>query len=180
MQERDIIKMLRQQHPSGADALISHYGPLMQYIIKPIISDAQDREECLSEAAMRILDKVHLYDEDRGSWTAWITSVTRSVALNKLRSAKVSYEEIQVTEDTPSPEPTPEEQLLQKERQQELRNAIAQLSQKDRLIFYRKYYYLQTTAQIASEIGTTERSVEGRLYRIKKRLRKLLGGDGNG
>jgi RNA polymerase sigma-70 factor (ECF subfamily) len=47
------------------------------------------------------------------------------------------------------------------------------------VIFFRKYYYLQTTAQIASETGMTERAIEGRLYRIKKRLRKLLGGDGN-
>ena len=101
------------------------------------------------------------------------------MARNKLRSSKAAYAEIEVTADTPSPEPTPEEQLLQKERRNELRNAIAQLSQKDRLIFYRKYYYLQTTAQIASEIGMSERAVEGRLYRIKKRLRKLLGGDGN-
>ena len=179
MQESDIIEMLRKQHPSGTEELISHYGPLMKYIIKPIVSNVQDREECLSEAVMRILDKVYLYDEERGSWTAWITSVTRSVALNKLRTSKTTYDEIAVTADTPSPDPTPEEQLLQKERRNELRNAIAQLSQKDRLIFYRKYYYLQTTAQIASEIGMSERAVEGRLYRIKKRLRKLLGGDGN-
>ena len=109
------------------------------------------------------------------NWKPWITSVTRSVALNKLRTTKAPYEEVEVTADTPSQEPTPEEQLLQRERQNELRNAVAQLSQKDRLIFYRKYYYLQTTAQIASEIGMTERAIEGRLYRIKKRLRKLLG-----
>ena len=31
--------------------------------------------------------------------------------------------------------------------------------------------------QIAAELGTTERAVEGRLYRIKKALRKALGGD---
>ena len=179
MQERDIIEMLRNQHPSGAEELIGHYGPLMQYIIKPIISNEQDREECLSEAVMRILDKVHLYDENRGSWTAWITSVTRSVALNKLRSSKPPYEDEEVTAETPSLGPTPEEHILERERQKELRDAISQLSQKDRIICYRKYYYLQTTAQIASETGMTEKAVEGRLYRIKKRLRKLLGGDGN-
>ena len=72
MQESDIIEMLRKRHPSGPEELISHYGPLMKYIIKPIVSNVQDREECLSEAVMRILDKVHLYDEERGSWTACI------------------------------------------------------------------------------------------------------------
>ena len=33
-------------------------------------------------------------------------------------------------------------------------------------------------AQIASELGMTERAVEGKLYRLKKKLRKMLGGDG--
>lgn len=179
MQESDIIEMLRKQSPDGAAELISHYGPLMEYVIKPILTNEQDREECLSEAVIRILEKVYLYDEQRGSWTAWITAVTRSVALNKRRVSAPAYEEVELTAETPSPEPTPEERILRQERQKELKHAVDQLSQKDRMIFYRKYYYLQTTAQIASEIGMTERAVEGRLYRIKKRLRKLLGGDGN-
>ena len=179
MQESDIIEKLKQQSPDGAEKLVTHYGPLMKYVIRPILDNEQDREECLSEAVMRILDKIHLYDEERGSWTAWITSVTRSVALNKRRSSQTPYEAVELTAEIPSLEPTPEEQILRRERQKELKEAMDQLPQKDRMIFYRKYYYLQSIAQIASEIGMTERAVEGRLYRIKKRLRKLLGGDGN-
>ena len=41
-------------------------------------------------------------------------------------------------------------------------------------------YYLQSTAQIASELGMTERAVEGKLYRLKKKLRKMLGGEVHG
>ena len=50
----------------------------------------------------------------------------------------------------------------------------------EQALFYRKYYYLQPTSQIASELGTTERAVEGRLYRLKKRLRGMLGGELDG
>lgn len=179
MQETDIIELLLRRDSQGAEVLLSHYGPLMKYVIGPIVSNDQDQEECLSEAVLRVMDKIQLYDPERGSWTAWVTAVTRSVALNKARSVRSRIETEEISLETPSPDPTPEEQVLQRERQNELRNAISQLPQKDRLIFYRKYYYLQTTAQIASEIGMTERAIEGRLYRIKKRLRKLLGGDGN-
>ena len=35
----------------------------------------------------------------------------------------------------------------------------------------------QSTAQIALELGLTERAVEGRLYRLKRQLRKLPEGD---
>ena len=35
---------------------------------------------------------------------------------------------------------------------------------------------MQSTAQIAREMGITERAVEGKLYRIKKKIRKQMGG----
>ena len=45
------------------------------------------------------------------------------------------------------------------------------------MLFYRKYYYQQSTAQIACETGMTQRAVEGKLYRLKKNLRETLGGE---
>jgi len=179
MQEQEVISLLTRQDPRGAEELLSHYGPLMQYVINPILSNEQDREECLSEAVLRILDKIFQYDSERGSWTAWLTAVTRSVALNKIRMGKDRFAAEPLTDQMPASTPTPEEKILQQERLTELRNAISQLSQKDKLLFYRKYYYLQTVSQIAAETGLTERAVEGRLYRIKKHLRKLLGGEEN-
>lgn len=111
MHEQDMIALLQQHDERGMDALLLHCGPLMRYIIAPIVPNALDREECLSEAS--------------------------------------------------------------------LHDALARLGQNDRALFYRKYYYLQSTAQIAAELGMTERAVEGRLYRLKKRLRTMLGGDGD-
>jgi len=67
--------------------------------------------------------------------------------------------------------------IIKKERQSAVNYALRQLSPKDRMLFYRKYYYLQSIAQIASELGMTERAVEGKLYRLKKQLRKMLGGE---
>ena len=70
-----------------------------------------------------------------------------------------------------------EEELLRRERQQRLQAAIAGLLPEERSLFYRKYYYCQSTAQMAAELCLTERAVEGRLYRLRQKLRRLLGGD---
>lgn len=148
MHEQDMIALLQQHDERGMDALLLHCGPLMRYIIAPIVPNALDREECLSEASLRVWNKIAQFDAARGSWSAWLTAVTRNTALNFQRSAA-------------------------------LHNALARLGQNDRALFYRKYYYLQSTAQIAAELGMTERAVEGRLYRLKKRLRTMLGGDGD-
>jgi RNA polymerase sigma factor (sigma-70 family) len=176
VQENTVERLLLEKNEQGMDALLLHYGPLMRYIISPILQNPQDREDCLSEVSMRVWEKIGQFDGEKGSFRAWLTAITRNTALNHARRASGSSAE-ELSESTPSPDPTPEETLLKKERQEALKTALSRLSYKDRLLFYRKYYYRQSTAQIAAELGMTERAVEGKLYRVKKQLRKSLGGE---
>lgn len=176
MQENTVERLLLEKNEQGMDALLLHYGPLMRYIIAPILQNPQDREDCLSEVSMRVWEKIGQFYGEKGSFHAWLTAITRNTALNHARRASGSSAE-ELSESTPSPDPTPEETLLKKERQEALKTALSRLSYKDRLLFYRKYYYRQSTAQIAAELGMTERAVEGKLYRVKKQLRKSLGGE---
>ena len=177
MQEIEIIQLIKNKDENGAKELLLHYGALMRYIIAPILPNAQDQEECLSEITMRIWEKMETYDESRGNWTSWLTALTRNTALNHARKNKKIGETTELPLDMPSKEPTPEEVVLRKERQAVIRQALLEVSARDRLLFYRKYYYMQSTAQIAAEMGMTERAVEGKLYRLKKQLRKRLGGE---
>ena len=176
MQENTVERLLLEKNEQGMDALLLHYGPLMRYIIAPVLQNPQDREDCLSEVSMRVWEKIGQFDGEKGSFHAWLTAITRNTALNHARKASGSSAE-ELSESTPSPELSPEEALLIKERQEALKTALSRLSYKDRLLFYRKYYYRQSTAQIAAELGMTERAVEGKLYRVKKQLRKSLGGE---
>lgn len=175
MDERELIGQITRREEGGMDALLTHYGPLMRYIIAPILSDPRDREECLQEAALRAWERIEQFDPQRGSWNGWLTAITRNTALNHARAAAKNGGEA-LHEGLSSPEPTPEEVLLLRERQAELSMALKALSFTERMLFYRKYYYRQSTAQIAAELGLTPRAVEGRLYRIKQQLRKRLGG----
>lgn len=124
---------------------------------------------CFSEVTLRIWEKADRFAPQRGSWKAWLTAVTRNTAYNFARQT-ARRGEGELPEHAPSPAPDPEEALLWAEWRRALQ----------RVLFYRKYYYLQPTSQIASELGTTERAVEGRLYRLKKRLRGMLGGELDG
>ena len=179
MREREIAGLLSDKHPDGMQQLLLHYGPLIRYIIAPIVPDAHDREDCFSEVTLRIWEKADRFAPQRGSWKAWLTAVTRNTAYNFARQT-ARRGEGELPEHAPSPAPDPEEALLGAERRRALQRALAQLSTAEQALFYRKYYYLQPTSQIASELGTTERAVEGRLYRLKKRLRGMLGGELDG
>lgn len=179
VQEQEMIAQLLQQDERGMEALLLHYGPLMRYIIAPILPDPQDREECLSEVSMRIWSRIAQFDPARGSWNAWLTAITRNTARNYQRSAQNRRDTQAIPEGTPAPDASPEEAILQAERSAAVHAALGRLSPGDRALFYRKYYYLQSTAQIAAELGMTVRAVEGRLYRLKKQLRRMLGGEGH-
>lgn len=176
------IQGLQQHEEAAMDLFLQHYTSLMRYIIAPILSDPREQEECLQDVAMRVWDKIHQYDETKGSFSSWLTALTRNTALNR---AKVfcrsnALQEVSseiTTEEMPSTEAGPEEQILRQEQARVIRQAVVGLGSRDQQLFYRKYYYMQSTAQIAAEMGMTERSVEGRLYRMKKKLRKELGGE---
>ncbi len=177
MKETEIIELITQQNEKGLKLLEIYYSPLIRYIISPILNNSQDSDECLSEVIMKVWNNISQYDASKGSWSAWLTTIARNAALNRLRQIKPTLSTEDIATDIPSKEPTPEEILINKERKKLLVQALSHLSQKEKTLFYRKYYYMQSTAQIASELSMTERAVEGKLYRIKKKLKKLLGGD---
>lgn len=183
MREADLINAIKARGERAMEDLLTYYGPLIRYVIVPIVEDVQEQEACVSEVAMRVWEKIDTYDSEQGKWTGWITAIARNAALNRVRGQRQHLPLDDVHMEIPSKEPTPEELVIQKEQQMEMRKALLEalreLSPKDEKLFYRKYYYMQSTAQIAAEMGLTERAVEGRLYRIKKQLRKKLGGDVN-
>lgn len=52
-----MIRRLLAREEAGMADLLLHYGPLMRYIIAPILPNPQDREDCLSEVTLRVWEK---------------------------------------------------------------------------------------------------------------------------
>lgn len=88
MHEKEVIELLKSRDEGGVAQLLAHFGPLMRYVIAPILSNESDREECLSECAMRVWERIDRYDPERGSWTAWLTAIARNAALNRARTSR--------------------------------------------------------------------------------------------
>ena len=84
MQERKIIACCVSGTSRGCPPCWSRWASV-RYIIAPILWDPQDREECLSEVTMRVWEKIDAFQEERGSWNGWLTSLTRHAALNHAR-----------------------------------------------------------------------------------------------
>lgn len=175
MTDTDLLARLAADRADGMEALLRQYGPLLRYVIGGILRDSLDAEDCLSEVSLALWQKLDSYDAARGSLSTWLTAVARNTALNHWKARR--RRDSRAAEAEPASSDTPEQAVLRRERAEQLKTAIARLSDRDRQLFYRKYYYLQSTSQIAAEMGMTERAAEGCLYRLRQRLRQDLGGD---
>lgn len=180
MDDSQLPARYREDPAAGVEALLDQYGSLLRYVVRGILPDAQDQEDCLSDISLILWQKLGQYDPNRGSLKVWLTALARNTALNHWKARQRREAHLAGPDAEPVHIVTPEQELLRKERAEQLRQAVGRLPDRERQLFYRKYYYLQSTAQIAAELGMTERSVEGRLYRLRQKLRRELeGGDGD-
>ena len=172
MTDTELLRQIAAGDEAALQALMTRHGARIRYIIRPFLPDAREQEECVQDVSVTLWRKAAEFDEKRASFAAWLTVICRNAALNRARRHKT---EEPLSENLTVP--SAEDEVLRRERQQRLYAAVAQLQGEERQIFFRKYYYGQSAAQIAGEMGLTERGVEGRLYRLRSKLRRLMGGE---
>ena len=177
MTDAELLAQWDQDRDAGMEALLRKYGPLLRYVIGGILQDPQDAEDCLSEVSLSLWQKLESFDPAKGSLSTWLTAVARNTALNHWKARARHQSHLAEPDQEPADHATPEQEVLRKERAEQLRAAVTHLPEADRKLFYRRYYYLQPVSQIAAELGLSQRAVEGRLYRLRQRLRQELGGD---
>lgn len=170
----DIVELIRTQQDKGIEILNRDYSGLMNYIVRGILSDQNDIEECINDIHLKIWNSIDNYSPDKGKFSTWLTAISRNTAISYHRRRQVEH--VELTEETVGSSSL-EKDVLRREQAEELKRAVQTLSLKEQHIFHRKYYFLQQTSIIAREMGLTERSVEGLLYRIRKKLQIKLGGD---
>lgn len=176
MDHRALARAMRDREDGALERFQTALTPLIRYIVAPILPDQRDREECLADVVLRAWDTIGRFDPERGTLAAWVTALARNAALNRRRANDRRREGDGLDETLPDAAGGPEESVIRQETARALWDAVGRLDKRDRDLFLRKYYYYQPTAQIAAELGLSLRAVEGKLYRVRKRLQDELGG----
>lgn len=177
MKDHELAQFIASGNENAASELINNYGPMIRYIISPILSDKREREECFNDVVMRAVEKIESYSEAKGSFKSWLSVLTRNTALNRARKLRNEPDTQSIAANMAAFKDNPEEELIKSETLRKLELIVQNLSPRDKMLFYRKFYYCQPISQIAAEMGMTQRAAEGRLYRLKKKLREELGGE---
>ena len=118
MPDSEIIRLILSKDERGLTELLNRYEPLIRYVITPILKSPEDVEECLSDITFRIWDKIRLYDSSCGSFKGWLTAVSRNTALNHAAKLRRSEYREEIGENSPAEDPTPEEEVLRREQQE--------------------------------------------------------------
>ncbi len=176
-QANDLLSMGRLQSGDrrAFAELYDRHGPLMYGVALRILRHRADAEDAMQEAWVQVWNRCDSYDPARGSVAAWLVTIARSRALDRLRrhSTRDRAEALGVTEPLPIPA-DPEETTAHGKLQEELGRALAALEPKQRQVLEIAYFEGLSQSQIAARLGAPLGSVKFWARQGLLRLRELV------
>ena len=138
-------------------------------------------EDVLSEVYLQVWRSLAGYDASRGQPLAWLATIARSRALDKLRCELRSHggqleAPSAAQEEEASHDIGPEQLLAIAERDRLLQRSMGALSPKEQLVLGMAYFRDCSQVEIASLTGLPLGSVKTLMTRSQHKLRSALGG----
>ncbi len=156
--------------------LVARYSRGVSRIIGA--NGGQREVEDLSQKTFKLaLEKLRRGDlREPEKLSGFIASLAHNLTIEHFRQPKLKKETgIEAAEPAVDPAPNPLDQLLQKETEQLVAQAIKQLkSPRDRKILTRLYQTQDDHGQIRAELGLTNLQYNLALHRARARCRKLF------
>ena len=180
--------------PRALEALMRQYAREITYFIRGVLNgtgSAQDAEECAQDLFVTVWQEIETFTPTRGSLRTWLTMRAKYIALDRLRQLRrrqatvtsLDSEGVGARAGDPYPgERAPthltdhnmEGLLEQRERREELRQALESLPELDRYLVYMRYFRLASTEDISAKTGLTRHAIDTRLWRARRSLRDAL------
>lgn len=176
MNEKEALKAMQRGDTDALGWFIGRYTPYVCAIISRIFGNLMspsDVEETASDVFLAFWSAA-----DRVSASGikgYLGSIARNKAKNKCRAQgndlPLDDDIILISGNTP-------ESILEKKEQDALiRQAVLSMTQPDREIFLRFYFYYQPISQVAAEMSMNEATVKTRLRRGREHLKNVLQND---
>ena len=180
----ELSEKLREHPEAALQAMIRDYGALVLFVVRGILSGcpAEDVEECVSDTFLYIYENRQRLDFRRGSVKAYLCTVARSKALDRVRRLRRERIEPKEPEQLKnlSAYPSAEEIALSNVERETLIDGILALGEPDSRILLCRYYLNMRTAEIATLLGMRENSVDQRARSALTKLAiQMKGADSN-
>lgn len=182
MDDKKIIDLLFARDESGLHLTAQKYGRMYSGILRQALSSESDVEECGNDVLMVLWDSIP--PQYPNHYPSYICAIARRIGINRYKhnarqkrgnGYTVSLSELEGC--IPSPN-----QLQARENARQLYQILnaflGSLDEQTRVLFIRRYFYLESVKSLSQRFAVTENFVSVRLHRARKGLKTLLEKEG--
>lgn len=177
----ELYRDLQSGDSSALAAIYDRYGSLVYGLALKLLTHAQEAEDLTQEIFLALWHQGN-YRRDRGSLGGFLTVLTRSRALDRLRSRSRRLKLLGQWSQALTEHPkglTPFEEATIRERRVRVRDALQHLPEKHRRVLEMSYYEDLSQSVIADRLGVPLGTVKTRsrqgLLKLRQRLKDVLG-----
>ena len=181
MEDQGIIALFFKRSEQAIEETDKKYGGYCYSIAYNILSNREDSEESVSDTYMKAWDTIPPQRPEH--FFAYIAKICRNFALKRIdwqKAKKRNAEVVTLTQEMENCIPDTYRDMEADERElgRILDAFLRTLTPENQMVFLRRYWYVDTIAEIAARYGISESAVQMRLNRTRSKLAMYLAKEG--
>lgn len=181
--DEEIVRRVADGDQAAIAELYDRYRQVVFGLALRVLRDRGEAEEVHLDTFLQVWRTASRYDPGRGSVSAWLMTLTRSRAIDRLRARP---RPAMATEDlgaaAADAAPGPEEAMEQVLRQRRVTRALSALSEPQRraiaLAYYRGLSHSEIAATLGEPLGTIKTRIRGGLRALRDSLAAQFASEG--
>ena len=184
VEDRQIVELYLARDESALARTAEKYGPALRALAENLLEDPQTAEECENDVYLAAWNAIPPH-EPREYLYPFLARIARHTALDRCRERsrqKRGAPLLQLTQELEQCLPAPDnaaERLDELALAEAINRFLGSLSEENRNIFLRRYWYMDPVAAIAERYALTRSKVKVSLYRSRNRLREYRKKEGH-
>lgn len=178
MDDEQIIELFFQRSEHAIDELSKKYGTVCIHTACNIVGSREDAEECVNDAYWGVWNAVP--PKRPNPLLAFLLRVVRNISINRYtyntrQKRDNPYAEcVEELEYRLASRENVEQKLEATELTRQIEAFLDGLSQTNRMLFVRRYWYVDSYASLSAATGLRENAIRTRLSRMRVELKKYL------
>lgn len=172
-----LLRLITERQPEALAELYNRHAPALLALARRVLGGMVDAEEVLQEVFLHVWNHAERYDANRSSVSTWLVLITRSRAIDRLRTRSVverTHETAHQEDPVEHTSPEGVEAVFIQERRERVRNELQKLPPEQRQILEMAFYEGLTQSEIAAKADLPLGTVKTRTLLAMKKLRSAL------
>jgi RNA polymerase sigma-70 factor (ECF subfamily) len=173
--DRQLVAAMAAGDARALQVLSSRYSRMLTALVMRFSNEPADAEEVVADVLWQAWSSATSYDAQRGSVIAWLVTLARSRAIDRLRAKKARQAQ-PGSEAREQPVSDPATVVDAAQQAQIVRTAVAALEHDERTALELAYFSDLSQSQIAQRLGIPLGTVKTRIRTAMIKLREALSG----